>query len=381
MKILLVKTFPEGITLGKATYNYQEVGIAKALTKKGHQCDILCCSNGEETEQSIDIGDGKTVTLYCRKALKVLKNGLFFNVSALLNSYDLLQASEYNQMYTWHMAEKYRDKMVVWHGPYYAAFNKRYNAMSYVFDLLFLKRYKRRNTLFLTKSVLATEYLQKKDLDNVETIGVGVDLDALTDYENHQLAFTKEIRRARGRKLLYVGRLEPRRNPHFLLDILRTCLDDGQDVSLVLIGRGDKGYVESFWEHAETLGVKDRIVYSESVEQRYMDQLYGAVDIFLLPTAYDIFGMVLLEAMYFGKGVITTKNGGSCMLIRDEENGFILDDLDAEMWCSRIHSLLEDSDRLKEVGRKAHEKIANEYVWDVLADKLLRAYGKKLHNS
>lgn len=378
MRILLIKTFPEGIILGEATYNYQEVGIAKALTKKGHQCDILCCSEGEEAEHSIDAGDGKSVTLYCKRALKILKNGLFLNISTLLESYDLLQASEYNQMYTWYMAGKYRDKMVVWHGPYYSSFNKRYNAMSRVFDLLFLKRYKRLNTLFLTKSILATEYLEAKNLKNVMTIGVGIDWEMLTDYNKEHLDFVDEIRRAMGRKLLYVGRLELRRNPYFLLDILRTCLDNGQNVSLVIVGRGEEKYVREFWKYAEKLEVRSRIIYRKSVEQKYMDQLYEAVDIFLLPTTYDIFGMVLLEAMYFGKGVITTRNGGSCTLIKDGKNGFILDGLNVEMWCARIYSLLEDSDRLREVGRNAHEKVVNEYIWDVLVDMMLEAYKKKL---
>lgn len=379
MKILLVKTFPEEIILKKATYNYQEVGIAKALTKKGHQCDILCYSAGEETKHSICVGDGKTVTLYCKRALKVLKNGLFLNASALLEKYDLLQASEYNQIYTWYMAGKYQDKMVVWHGPYYASFNKRYNSMCCVFDLFFLKRYKRLNTLFLTKSILATEYLEGKKLKNVTTIGVGIDREMLTDYDKEHLSLVDEIRKAKGRKLLYVGRLEPRRNPYFLLDILRTCLNNEQNVSLILVGKGEEKYVKDFWKYAEGIGVRDRIVYRESVEQKYMDQLYRTVDIFLLPTYYDIFGMVLLEAMYFGKGVITTRNGGSCMLIHDGDNGFVVDKLDTEIWYSRIHFMLEDSNRLKEIGRRAHEKIVNEYMWDVLVDKLQEAYEKKLH--
>lgn len=379
MKILLVKTFPEGITLGEATYNYQEVGIAKALTKKGHQCDILCCSDREETEHSIDVGDGRTVTLYCKRALNMLKNGLFINVSVFLDSYDLLQASEYNQLYTWHMAGKYRDKMVVWHGPYYSSFNKRYNAMSRVFDLVFLKRYKRLNTMFLTKSILATEYLEGKNLKNVMTIGVGIDREMLTDYGKEHLAFVDEVRKAKGRKLLYVGRLEPRRNPCFLLDVLKACVDNQEDVSLIVVGKGEERYVERFWEHAESLRVRERVVYCERVSQKHMDQLYAEAEIFLLPTAYDIFGMVLLEAMYFGKGVITTRNGGSCMLIQDGDNGFVLDELDAEIWRARIHALLEDSGKLEEMGRRAHEKVVGEYVWDVLGDKLLEAYERKRH--
>lgn len=65
------------------------------------------------------------------------------------------------------------------------------------------------------------------------------------------------------------------------------------------------------------------------------------------------------------------------MLIEDGENGFVLDELDVETWCSRIRFLLKDTDRLREIGSRAHEKVVGEYIWDVLADRLLEAYERK----
>ena len=71
----------------------------------------------------------------------------------------MLQTAEYNQMFSWHLAGKYPEKTVVYHGPYYSPFNRNYNRMCRVFDVLFVGRYRRRGTRFLTKSELARKFL------------------------------------------------------------------------------------------------------------------------------------------------------------------------------------------------------------------------------
>lgn len=380
MKVLIVKTVPGEIVLGKITYNYQELGLAKALTRIGHQCDILCCSDKKQAKHRIDIGEGQKVTLYCLKALKILKNGFYINATPLFEQYDILHVSEYNQLYTWYLSKKYRDKIVIYHGPYYSEFNKRYNAMSVLFDTFFLNRYIKLNTVFITKSGLATEYLQERGIKNILTIGVGIDVEALTTFKTEKLEFVEKVRNCVGKKLLYIGRIEPRRNVYFLLDVLSRLTGAGEDVSLVLVGRGDKAYVKEFFNYARKINVYDRIIYKESVDQKYMDQLYSIADVFLLPTIYDIFGMVLLESMYFGKSVITTVNGGSNMLINNTVNGFVIDRFDVNKWCDCICYLLKNPNIRKKVEIEAQKKVANEFTWNILVNKFLETYDRKIND-
>lgn len=378
MKILIVKTAPGEIIIKKSVYNHQEVGIAKALIRKGHQCDIMCCADKQASTQYIDVGNGKKITLYCIKGITILKNCWYRHVDDIFAQYDILSLSEYNQIFTWHIAKKYKDKMVIWHGPYYCAFNKRYNAMAKVFDMFLAERYRRLNTMVLTKSVLATKYMEDKHIYNVRTIGVGIDKEMLIDTENRHLDFVDQIAAAEGKKLLYIGRLEPRRNSYFLLDVLKKCLDHGEIVSLVVVGKGEKAYVDEFFKRIVDMGLQDSVIYCESVEQKFMSQLYASVDIFLLPTIYDIFGMVLLEAMYFSKPVITTQNGGSSMLMKNGINGFVIDQFNADEWQKKIAFLLQHTLEASLIGKNAYQKISTEYTWDNLVNKLLCAYYEKI---
>lgn len=75
------------------------------------------------------------------------------------------------------------------------------------------------------------------------------------------------------------------------------------------------------------------------IEQRYLSRVYQACTAFLFPSTYEIFGMVLMEAMYFGLPVISCENGGSTMLIKNGINGFVQNELNAEKWAEKLSRL------------------------------------------
>lgn len=376
MKILIVKTVPEPININNIAYNHQELGLAAALRRKGHVCDVMCVSGDNKFHRcSIEVS-GQPVTLYYVRSFKFLKNGFFKNVDAILSRYDILQVSEYNQIYTWHLAKKYHEKVVVYHGPYFSPFNKRYNLMAKFFDMFFIGRYKRLNTCFITKSKLAASYLTDKGLENVFPVGVGLEGAFMQDTVHcEETAFIGKIKEAQGLKLLYVGIIDPRRNSLFLLDILHSLREKGEDVSLVIVGKPiSKQYGKTFWDRVHELGLSNRIIYKESVQQKQIAAVYNNSDIFLFPTRYDIFGMVLLEAMFFKKTVISTVNGGSDMLIHDGDDGFIIDNFNVDDWVNKILSILENKAELERIGRNANKTITDHFTWDKLVEKFVSVY-------
>lgn len=109
-----------------------------------------------------------------------------------------------------------------------------------------------------------------------------------------------------------------------------------------MIGTGDKDYTEKCWKHATELGIRENIVYQEKMEQKYLSDVYNLADFFLLPTKYEIFGMVLLEAMYYKTVVLTTDNGGSSTLIDNGRNGYILQDENASKWANVVSEVTSE---------------------------------------
>lgn len=379
MNILILKDVPGEIRAQKMTYNIQEIGLAVALRKKGHECDVMCVSDDNTYhEQHVEI-EGQKLTIYSMRAYVALKNGWLRDADEIIHRYDIIHVCEYNQMYTWHLAKKYHGKMVCYHGPYYCNFNHNYNRMAKVFDALFVGRYRKLDTPFITKSGLAADYLRNKGIKDVTAIGVGLSPTLLNGAADDVLPELKTIKSIKGLKLLYIGAIEPRRNATFLLDVLKKVKDDGLEATLVLIGKYKNAeYREIFKNKIKDNNLNDNIYYVDRAEQKYLSYVYKHCDIFLLPTIYDIYGMVLLEAMYFGIPTLTTVNGGSNMMIKNCENGYVFEDFNLQSWTEHIKILAADKQLSNEIGSKAHNTIVNEFTWDALADKFIEVYQRIL---
>ena len=381
MKILLIRPWPFLLDVEKNTYNIQEVGLAKALTRQGHPTDILFWTDGEEHTVSIPVEGCEPIRVFYRRGAAALKNAWFSHIDRLAADYDILQSAEYNQMFSWHLAGRYPKKAVIYHGPYYSPFNRNYNRMCRVFDALFVGRYRKKGTPFLVKSNLAGQFLRGKGIaeEQISVVGVGIDAELLNGYDGQPSEIENRMRaQKKGLKLLYIGRFEPRRDPFFLLEILKEIRKQDPNACFYWIGSGDAAYTEQIRAQIAGDGLENAVIWLGALPQNQMKGIYEQADFFLLPTEYEIFGMVLLEAMFFKKIVLTTENGGSDMLIRSGENGVVLPKKDAEQWARAILDIAEEPHRREQMQQSAYQTVSRTYTWDALAERFLGTYRELL---
>ena len=380
MKVLIIRNFPSLMDVERNTYNIQEIGLAKALVRRGHTCDVLLWTNREEKNIELPVDECGKVAVFYRKGKTALKNTVYTKCDEMFAEYDVLQPAEYNQMQAWLLAKKYPYKTVIYHGPYFSAFNKRYNLMCSLFDCLFLKKYIQNNTQFIVKSNLAKNFLNHKGIkaENICVAGVGIDIQMLSQNgaECNEPLYKKIKEDICDLKILYIGRFEERRNIPFILKTFAAVLKTKKTAKLYMIGNGDKDYLDMVWRTARELGVYESIIYQQKIEQKYLSGIYKCADIFLLPTEYEIFGMVLLEAMYYKNIVITTDNGGSSTLIENGINGYVCDTDDAQRWAELILTLSLDKEKMEKVKENASSTVARKYTWDGLAEKFETVYMK-----
>lgn len=379
MRILIIRVAASYMSIEKNTYNIQEIGLAKALTRLGHKCDVVLWSDSENKDCICYFDQGKRfINVFYRKGKAILKNAFISGLDELIPKYDIIQPCEYNQLQSWILSQKYPNKTVIYHGPYYAEFNKKYNLMCCIYDGLgFPKSYIRNKTKFITKSQKATTFLIQKglQLEQIDTIGVGLDVDALSDDSNNLPEEVTKVNNIQtSRKMLYIGRIEERRNIEFLISVLKDVTKKDKSVQLIIVGDGKKDYVEHIKKILKKEELLNNVIWIRKIEQKYLCHIYRACNFFLLPTKYEIFGMVMMEAMYFGNIVLTTANGGSEMLIENGINGYILETEKKENW-SRI--ILETNlENQKAIGKKAHNYIVEHNTWDVLAPEFVKVYEK-----
>lgn len=382
MKILIIRNYPNYMNVKNATYNIQELGLAAALVRKGHICDIVFWTDREEEVVVCDVPDSKgKIHIFYKKAITLLKNTIY-KIDDLIAEYDIIQPCEYNQIQAYIYARRYPDKVIIYHGQYWGKENKRYNQWCKFFDLWGIPTYIRNHTLFITKSDLAKQYLVDKGLssDSIYALGVGINKNALYLGDKEKIpdeclkidTFKEEI------KLLYVGEFMPRRHIKFIGKIVKELNQRGIQSKLIIVGKNSTKYGKECKDYFDREQITQYIYHIEKVEQKYLSEIYKRCTAFIFPSTYEIFGMVLLESMYFGLPVFCALNGGSSMIVKNNENGFILDELKVEAWVEKLTEVHNNKILARNIGESAHNSVVSEYTWDALADKFISIYKKRL---
>ena len=365
-KILIIRTYPS--ILDPEGYNIQEIGFAKALVRAGLVCDVVLFngSNPNEVRTIPVLGtESGLVKVYMRQGYGILKNGFFPGLKEIIKDYDILQVQEYDQITSWKYYACYKDKpVVIYHGPYYDDFNRGYNLKCKVFDNTFLKIKSGKDTLCFAKSNAAAEFLRNKGFEKVVPIGVGLDTENFSDYSPINTISDKF-------ELLYVGKIEPRRNPYLLLDILHRLSDKYDDIHMTIIGSGEKEYIEKWKMAAERYIEQGVLTYIEKMSQTELRNVYKNSDLMIFPSNYEIFGMVILEAMYFDLPVVSSDNGGSDTLITDGVDGVIINEFDSDTWVNTISKLHDDTKEYNKIKKNLTLKDHSVYTWDAIAKKYI----------
>lgn len=177
--------------------------------------------------------------------------------------------------------------------------------------------------------------------------------------------------------VLYVGRLAPIKGLATLLDALAALRGRGSRVRLLVVG-GDadepaNGHEAELRARVAALGLVDAIRFVGPQPQERLREYYVAADATVLPSYYESFGMVALEAMACGSPVIATRVGGLPTTVRDGVTGLLVADRDAAALAQVIERVLDDAALRWRLG---HEGVrwAAQHRWPCVAEAICREY-------
>lgn len=241
MKILLIRTSSAENTIFKNIYNEQEVGLAKELTRLGNECGIVYyAKKGNKSVQEIEVED-KKIKIYNIEGKEFCKSAIYNKeIYDLCDAYDIIQIYECDKIMTWLINSKYPEKTIIYHGPYKSKFTWKHNIYSKIFYMIFKNRKNYINAHIITKSYLAEDYLKSQGFKDVTTIGVGLDTEKFQEEKLSEDVNILNKINPKDKNLLYLGKIEPRRNIKFLIDILADLIVENRNIKLVLIGNGEK---------------------------------------------------------------------------------------------------------------------------------------------
>jgi UDP-glucose:(heptosyl)LPS alpha-1,3-glucosyltransferase len=142
-----------------------------------------------------------------------------------------------------------------------------------------------------------------------------------------------------------------------------------QNIKLLVVGKGD---YKKYSALAEKNSIKDNVIFA-GVQKENLEKIYLASDIFMMLSRFDTFGMTVLEAMAASLPVIISSNVGAKDLVREEKNGFVIEDTNnAEIICDRIGSMLDSKTRTT-MAKEAYNTACNNR-WELTAKKVELIY-------
>lgn len=167
--------------------------------------------------------------------------------------------------------------------------------------------------------------------------------------------------------LLYIGRLSPRKGLELLLWSL---LELSEETKLLIGGTGR--HRERLEDLTSNLGLEEQVEFLGFVPREELPSLYRSADVFVLPSTYEGFGLVVLEAMACGTPVVGTQVGGVPDIITDTVDGFLVDREPAQI-AKRIDTLAKDKRKRERMQRNARNK-AEKMNWESVAERVEDVY-------
>ena len=200
--------------------------------------------------------------------------------------------------------------------------------------------------------------------ERIEVIPFGIELEQFTDHKPSKTVARKRLQIPSDVLVAgVVGRLDPKKGQHVLIEACHKLHQQGHQLHLLLVGDKSKneetGYAERLHEMVAEYGLSDFVHFRSYMAD--IEYAFAAMDIFALTSKSETYGMVTIEAMASGLAVIGTAEGGTVDIIDDGVNGLLVEPLDVEQLRQALLKLITDREFAARISSRAREDALAKY--------------------
>lgn len=157
---------------------------------------------------------------------------------------------------------------------------------------------------------------------------------------------------------LFVGHLVPRKGILVLLKACAILQSQGCHNYTILVA-GDGSQREELEAFSQSHNLEERVQWLGRVDYDRLGAYFRQADVFVLPTLEDTWGMVVLEAMLFGKPILCSKGAGTAEMIVDGENGYVFDPAQPEKLAELMRWFMNNLALIDNMGEKSKQIMAS----------------------
>lgn len=172
--------------------------------------------------------------------------------------------------------------------------------------------------------------------------------------------------------VLTIGRLERIKGFQYLIRALPSIIKEVGSTKLVMAGP-DFNYGVKLKKIAEETNVQDNVIFYGPINGKEKFEAFSAANIVAVPSLYEGFGMLLLEAMAAGKPLVATNTGAAPEIIQNGKNGILADLGDTEDLAGKIVKLLSDDQLMYLIGQESR-KTVEAFGWEKVSEQIHKLY-------
>lgn len=151
---------------------------------------------------------------------------------------------------------------------------------------------------------------------------------------------------------LSVGQIIPRKGLKNLISACKILQQQGyENYTLAIVGDGEQQ--PELAALVKEAGLEKQVLWMGKIPYRCLGAYFQLADVFILPTYDDIWGMVVPEAMAFGKAVICSTGAGAAEMVAEDVNGFVYAPDDVERLAGYMQQFLDNPDLIKSMGDRS----------------------------
>jgi len=341
---------------------------SKELIKKGHEVVLFCRKDSTLYNEARKAGI-KSFEVFDKNKYLI---GSIRKIKSILNAgkYDIIHTHHSHDL--WALVPALRKINVkLFLTKHVASIPKK--------DLLHRYLYKRVNGLFAISNYIKECVIEKYPVPKEKIY-------LLHDFINLK-NFNKSLYNRNDTRKIYsipedalvigmAGRISPGKGHEDFIDTAKIILKNNpQNIYFVVIGgasHGEDVYGNKIKLYAKESGVEDKIIFTGFNSE--IPKLLNMLDIFVLPSHEESFGIIVLEAMAMELPVIATNNAGVVDIVEDNETGILIEPKKPERIAESIKILMNDKNKRNNFGIKGRKRVDEVFSTGIIISQLMEYY-------
>jgi len=216
------------------------------------------------------------------------------------------------------------------------------------------------NNTFIAVSKAVKETVEKSlGFKNIVVIYNSIDVEELKPLNEEERIYVKSNLgiKKNSAVIVIVGRLEEQKGHIFLLEALSQVELKNKDLTLFVLGQGPlEGSLKKIVKY---FNIQDKVIFLGN--RKDIRQIVGCADMFVLPSIFEGFGIVLLEGMALKIPCIASDVGGVSEIITNNENGLLVKPASSKALAEAILALMDNPVKRREFAENGYKKVVEDF--------------------